>query len=399
MNNDILIFLCRELPWYLLAIWSFYSLSVVIFPKQLSKITNYYLIESIPSMFITLGLLGTFLGITYGLINFNTDPDYIKDSIKELLDGLKTAFYTSIFGIISSLIFKTLINFRLNTDFVKHPDDVKEQDLYTSMNNNLSAIREQTKSALDTLNDIKDHKLKNIANGTEGLANKLDKFFEDMANQSAGAIQEALMAVIEDFNDTFKTFIGQLVEQNFDKLTQSIDQLITWQQDYKTDITGIKEAYERLAINHKEFVNNTENWVSKLDAIAGSSSQLQTIINDFQSAFDNESRFSDVIGKINEAVDNLHGTSEIVNKHTEQLGNTTEALTYTKDEISTWLNQEEGVRSMVTALGDSLKQLREFDISQIENLDKAFMTRLENTFKGLDEVMEAQLKLVVSKSK
>lgn len=233
----------------------------------------------------------------------------------------------------------------------------------------------------------------------KGLANKLDKFFEDMANQSAGAIQEALMAVIEDFNDTFKTFIGQLVEQNFDKLTQSIDQLITWQQDYKTDITGIKEAYERLAINHKDFVNNTENWVSKLDAIAGSSSQLQTIINDFQSAFDDESRFSDVIGKINEAVDNLHGTSEIVNKHTEQLGNTTEALTYTKDEISTWLNQEEGVRSMVTALGDSLKQLREFDISQIENLDKAFMTRLKNTFKGLDEVMEAQLKLVVSKSK
>lgn len=170
MNNDILIFLCRELPWYLLAIWSFYSLSVVIFPKQLSKITNYYLIESIPSMFITLGLLGTFLGITYGLINFNTDPDYIKDSIKELLDGLKTAFYTSIFGIISSLIFKTVINFRLNTDFVKHPDDVKEQDLYTSMNNNLSAIREQTKSALDTLNDIKDHKLKNIANGTEGFS-------------------------------------------------------------------------------------------------------------------------------------------------------------------------------------------------------------------------------------
>ncbi|WP_370214944.1 MotA/TolQ/ExbB proton channel family protein [Mesoflavibacter profundi] len=399
MNNDILIFLCRELPWYLLAIWSFYSLSVVMFPKQLSKITNYYLIESIPSMFITLGLLGTFLGITYGLINFNTDPDYIKDSIKELLDGLKTAFYTSIFGIISSLIFKTVINFRLNTDFVKHPDDVKEQDLYTSMNNNLSAIREQTKSALDTLNDIKDHKLKNIANGTEGLANKLDKFFEDMANQSAGAIQEALMAVIEDFNDTFKTFIGQLVEQNFDKLTQSIDQLITWQQNYKTDITGIKEAYERLAINHKEFVNNTENWVSKLDAIAGSGSQLQTIINDFQSAFDDESRFSDVIGKINEAVDNLHNTSEIVNKHTEQLGQTTEALTVTKDEISTWLNQEEGVRSMVTALGDSLKQLREFDISQIENLDKAFITRLENTFKGLDEVMEAQLKLVLNKGK
>jgi len=399
IENDVLIFICTKLPWHLLLVWLVYALLVVFFPKQLKKITNYFLIDSIPSMFITLGLLGTFLGIAYGLINFDTNPDAIKESIKELLEGLKTAFYTSIFGIICSLIFKTIINIRLETGFIAHPDDVKEQDLYTSMNNNLIDIRQHSKSSLEALNDIRNNKLKNISDGTEGLAKKLDRFFEDMASQSAGAIQDALTQVIEDFNDTFKKFIGQLVEKNFDKLTESIDQLVTWQQSYKSDITGVKEAYERLANNHKGFVNNTENWVSKLDAIAGSSSQLQSIINDFQSAFDDESRFSEVIGKINEAVDNLHGTSEVVNKHTEQLSNTTEALTITKDEITTWLNQEEGVRAMVTALGDSLKELRQFDISQIESLDKAFIKRLENTFKGLDEVMEAQLKLVISKNK
>ncbi|AEH01975.1 MotA/TolQ/ExbB proton channel family protein [Lacinutrix sp. 5H-3-7-4] len=399
IENNTLIFICKKLPWYILIAWFLYATLVVIFSNRLKKISNYYLIESIPSMFVTLGLLGTFLGISYGLINFNTDPGAIKDSIKDLLEGLKTAFYTSIFGITFSLIFKMIINYKLNSGSVAHPDDLKEQDLYSSMNNNLIAIREQTKSSLISLNDIKDNKLKNISEGTEGLALKLDQFFNDMATQSAGAIQEALMEIIEDFNGTFKNFIGELVEKNFDKLTQSIDQLITWQSDYKEDITKIKEAYERLAINHKDFVGNTEDWVSKLDKIAGSSSQLQLIINDFQSAFDDESRFSDVITKINESVINLHNTSEVVNKHTNQLNDTTVALTVTKDEITKWLNKEESVQAMVTALGDSLKELRQFDITQIESLDKAFIKRLENTFKGLDDIMGAQLRLIINKSK
>ncbi|KOY51940.1 hypothetical protein [Polaribacter dokdonensis] len=56
------------------------------------KFPNDCIKESIPSTFVTIGLLGTFLGIAYGLINFNTDPGAIKDSSAELLDGLKVAF-------------------------------------------------------------------------------------------------------------------------------------------------------------------------------------------------------------------------------------------------------------------------------------------------------------------
>lgn len=399
ISDTALVFICKKLPWYILIAWLIYSFIVVIFPIKLKRITNYYVIESIPSMFVTLGLLGTFLGISYGLINFNTDPAEIKDSIKDLLEGLKTAFYTSIFGIVGSLIFKIIINYVLNAGLIAHPDDMKEQNLYYSMNNNLNEIREQTLISSNYLKQIKNESLKSISDGTEGLASKLDRFFEDMATQSAGAIQDALKEVITDFNDTFKTFIGQLVEQNFDKLTQSIDQLIMWQKDYKGDITKIKEAYEQLAKNHKAFVQNTDDWVSKLDKIAGSSSQLQFIINDFQAAFDDESRFSDVINKIKDSVDNLQNTSEVVNEHTNQLTKTTNALTLTHEEITSWLNKEESVRTMVTALGDSLTQLRKFEISNIEKLDESFMNRLNTTFKGLDDLMAAQLKLIVNKKK
>jgi hypothetical protein len=397
LSDGFLVFVCQQLPWVLLIGWLLYATLSIFLPSFTKKFTNYYIKESIPSTFVTIGLLGTFLGIAYGLINFNTDPGAIKDSIADLLDGLKVAFYTSIFGIIMSLIFKTIINVKINSGSITNPEDDKEFDYYSSMNNNLIAINQQTREAYNVLVDIKEDKLKNISDGTKGLQKKLDKFFEDMAEQSAGAIQKALYDVIESFNETFKMFIGELVQKNFEKLTDSINQLVTWQKDYKGDITGVKEAYEMLAKNHKAFVDNTGNWVSKLDQIAGSSSQLQHIINDFQAAFDNESRFSEVIANIGTSVNNLKDTSIAVNEHTSQLNATTEALISTKEEISTWLHKEEGVKDMVNALSTSLVQLKEFEVSNIEDLNQEFLNRLKNTFKGLDEVMKAQLDYIERK--
>ena len=63
---------------------------------------NQYLYDSIPSVFTTLGVLGTFLGIFFGLQDFDTQD--IGSSIPPLLEGLKTAFSTSILGITLSLV-------------------------------------------------------------------------------------------------------------------------------------------------------------------------------------------------------------------------------------------------------------------------------------------------------
>ncbi len=63
-------------------------------------------IESLPNIVSTIGVIGTFLGITFGLSDFNTSPDKIDASIATLLDGLKTAFWTSLAGMIGSIILR-----------------------------------------------------------------------------------------------------------------------------------------------------------------------------------------------------------------------------------------------------------------------------------------------------
>jgi hypothetical protein len=50
-----------------------------------------------PTILTTIGIFATFLGIAMGLSRFETTN--IQESVPELLSGLKTAFWASVFGV------------------------------------------------------------------------------------------------------------------------------------------------------------------------------------------------------------------------------------------------------------------------------------------------------------
>ncbi|MBD3795436.1 MAG: MotA/TolQ/ExbB proton channel family protein [Campylobacterales bacterium] len=58
--------------------------------------------RSFKNEIVSLGILGTFVGIAIGLYHF--DVTNIKDSMPQLLEGLKTAFVTSGMGIFFSIL-------------------------------------------------------------------------------------------------------------------------------------------------------------------------------------------------------------------------------------------------------------------------------------------------------
>ncbi len=68
---------------------------------------NQYIFDNLPSVFPTLGILCTALGITIGIWNFKTDD--IQQSISQLLGGLKLAFVATMLGIIGLVIFQKII--------------------------------------------------------------------------------------------------------------------------------------------------------------------------------------------------------------------------------------------------------------------------------------------------
>lgn len=69
-------------------------------------------IDQLPSLISTLGVLGTFLGITIGLFFFDTSN--LDKSIPLLLEGLKTAFYTSLLGMAGSLVLNRVVSHKFD---------------------------------------------------------------------------------------------------------------------------------------------------------------------------------------------------------------------------------------------------------------------------------------------
>ena len=67
---------------------------------------NLKLLSSGPSIFVGLGILGTFIGLTLGISDFEMEnTETIKSSITVLLGGMATAFSTSIWGMLLSVIY------------------------------------------------------------------------------------------------------------------------------------------------------------------------------------------------------------------------------------------------------------------------------------------------------
>ena len=68
--------------------------------------------NSVPALLVGLGILGTFVGMVWGLMPFSdvdfTNTNQIREAIKELLSGVSTAFVTSVWGMLASFLFNGL---------------------------------------------------------------------------------------------------------------------------------------------------------------------------------------------------------------------------------------------------------------------------------------------------
>ena len=113
-------------------------------------------IEQIPNLLSTLGVLGTFLGITIGLMGF--DPTNLDNSIPVLLDGLKTAFWTSLTGMGCSIFSNWYINGMYDKDEAGKPTDKDEAavlicEAVTKMSRENVGIIQELKNAISKQRD------------------------------------------------------------------------------------------------------------------------------------------------------------------------------------------------------------------------------------------------------
>ncbi|PNE04192.1 hypothetical protein A15D_00372 [Alcanivorax sp. MD8A] len=208
-----------------------------------------------PTLMTTLGILGTFTGIVAGLLDF--DVKNIDGSIESLLAGMKTAFLTSLVGMLLALIYKVLITIgwlSVKDDSVIDEDSIGIAELYGVMKDQRDgivslkeAIGSGDESSLtgqmkllrsDTNDNFKQHQ-KSFEEFESRLWIKLQDFADMLSKSATEQVIEALKQVIVDFNNNLTEQFGE----NFKQLNEAVFKLVEWQEKYKEQIAQMVEQY------------------------------------------------------------------------------------------------------------------------------------------------------------
>jgi len=192
--------------------------------------------EKVKSLATSTGMLFTFIGIFYGLYYFDTAN--IDESIPKLLDGLKTAFMTSIAGIFVSVIATVKEKYEvLNNENGISNEENRQIEMLEELKNLNKNLIGDGEGSLNTLLKSID---KNI--GGEGnyslvgqikemkqesseqlsrLNNSFTEFAKEMANNNIDALTKAIEKVMGEFNETINDKLGE----TFDNFRKSVENL------------------------------------------------------------------------------------------------------------------------------------------------------------------------------
>src|SRR5690625_918988 len=143
--------------------WKFFHIPVVGLIKM---------IRATISIFILLGVLGTFIGLTISLGAVQTEGDELIEHVVQVLSGIDVAFYTSIIGMSASLIL-TLLTRIFNTEYMLTDLMLTVESAFaTEKKQGLSQlihVTESVKQSIDHLHETNEQSLQEVVSSFTGF--------------------------------------------------------------------------------------------------------------------------------------------------------------------------------------------------------------------------------------
>ena len=334
-------------------------------------------------------ILWTFIWIILGLVSFDTTN--IEWSIQALLNGLKTAFITSIFWLIASLILGFL---EKNTSWDKEKND---SDFLIEIRDELKLLNSKKENSSTNNNKEILEELKKINNSNNSLDISFSNFTKEMSENNSKALVEAMWKVMEDFNSK----INNQLWQSFKDLSTWVESLVIWQENYKNNIEISQEifnkstksleksskAFEIIIENSKDFSNISKNLWEELKTLNKSIEILQSWGNEFKEVAVSVKNMGDTMIKNIEWLSKsfIWKAEIILSENEKQAIN----LKNTFSQLSTNLSQTHS--SVLLNLREELEKDSKFTSNQFIKIQKRLEQQVADLDKQLWEELEKSL--------
>lgn len=338
--------------------------------------------EVAPSILTSIGIFGTFLGVALGLWSF--DSTDIQGSVPKLMDGLKTAFWSSIAGLLGALSLKTRA--ALTQAFRREAESTRLasiDDLDVSLKQLAAAMNPQHDNSLpQQLQRQHERQLDRLSM----VIQTLESYQERQAEANAKALVNAIEMVMREFN----TKINEQYGDNFKRLNDSVIAMLEWQQNYKEQLNQLITEQERTSGSMKEASEAFEYMVRHANAFNGISESLQDLLNGLEAQRHNlQTQLGSLADLVNHAADGLPQLEERIVALTKGMADAVQIQQrWAIDELGKLQrNTEQQLQQIQTDSNQRLQEQQQQSLGQLQRLGE----RIERQVTVLDESMEAEL--------
>lgn len=343
-----------------------------------------------PTILTSTGIFGTFIGVALGLLEFDTAD--IQSSVPGLIEGLQTAFWTSIAGLLGAL----LVKFRhLATTLRQHRRQSSYEAATVDDLANLLSDIHQSLSDPDAggLNAAVQGLRQQQQDEIRGLKQSLEQYQADMTEANTQALIRALETVLTDFNAQIDVQYGE----NFKKLNEAVGNMLLWQQNYKTELQELlvtqksngelldkaSRAYEKVVTHSEVFNQVSESLGGLMEALQAQAQGLDQYLSQLSTVAEKAAAgLPSLEGRVDALTDQL---ADSVTRNQQQLSQVLDeasrALRDTSAEVHR--NLADSLTQSQNSLHQQVEALVDRTGSQLEELDKALereLTKALTTF-------------------
>lgn len=394
--------------------------------RLLDEVIHKQTTELAVSAMTGLGLLGTFIGLILGIKDLDVNQEQLMESIKTLMNGMKTAFLTSIFGVLYSLVFNLIYKKQYNEGLAAL--DEFYEVFYSKVasnpdNRNMNQLLEYQGQMVDGLNQLPASISTAIAAEIDKVfaptINKMDHLMEQFVSVATTNQQEGLEVLVHSFVDSMNRILNdkfvmlaetldktcEMQNKNYEMMNQvvaettaqikhlselnasveqalsNIQQYVAAIENYNDSITKHNDETHKLITSVLESQNSTYTTVQELTRNITDANAYVSIVREIVDGLRSQleaftKQCSDIMSENAAAIEKANqDTAEIIEQYCSE---TTDAVDALNKQINAFTVISGNLITEIKTVGSRIH-------TECNGLENSLSTSLNGTFKVFDE--------------
>lgn len=241
------------------------------------------LLEMVPDIFTSLGILGTFVGLVWGLKNFEpSNYEAMTTSVASLVDGIKVAFLTSIYGIAMSIVYSC---------------GMKSE--YSSLTSNLQSFLDRFHTYV--MPTAEGESMNILVASQKNQTAAMEQMAEKFSVQMADSFEKVITPTFQKMNDSLDVLVNSVTKCQEDAIKEILDTFLKEMNlSFKTQFEDFGRALTQLKDAQTDNTNYTTNLYQSMsrqlsEAYAEHEHMMRSMLEDTSAA---QKDYLDMAGRI-----------------------------------------------------------------------------------------------------